>query len=491
MNDHPPAAWVPVTAVILAEGRWKTYPGHSFARVLFTFDPRHRHDLVFLDRVCARLARLRGRAPADEDERDMADILARDHVPHRFPRWELPPTLGGGAAVYLAEMLLPFRLLPHDFDALGQLDRFLPCRAEMCAGGRLELLPYRRADVERRALQWLRCLRPRGVQVTGALVQANEALLRPGPRDLPCMVLITFEDFPDQERYLRRLAERVYALKGLDLDDPDARYVSNLVTDERAMKYRRRPLPPSFTGGRVVYAADLIIHRPFLRRGYLVERLLPCLAEPGDEGFLDLLPSGGLAELDAEPDDVPVVDVVQPGAGPVVLPPRTDPRPVPAPRRPRSEEDWPRRNRGAPADAPPRGSTAAWVIGGVAGGLLLLGVVAAILVVALVGRRPVVLSNARTERGLGMQVTFRVDYRFEDAGPQPGVRYFWVMQPMHGGMRREFPLTLWQMQRQGTLAQTVLQVFGEGGPYEAYLESETPQGGRTSRTRVSNTVTFP
>jgi hypothetical protein len=498
MNDYPPAdpgtpapasTWVPVTAIILAEGKWNTYPGNSFVRVLFTFDPRYRDDLVFLDRTRAHVIDLQGRSPVSSDERRLADILVRDHVPHQFPRWELPAALTGGFGIYLAEMLLPHRLLTPNFSPWDQYQRFVPCRAELCAGGRLELLPYRRADVERRVVQWLRCLQPRAVEVTAALVQANEALYRPGPDDLPCMVLITFEDLPNQDRYLRRLAEHMYALKGLDLDDPDERYVSSLITDERAKQYRRRSLPPSFTGGPVVYAADLRIHRPFLRHGYLVGKLLPCLAEPGDQGCIEMLPPGGLQELDTRREDLAEVVVVENGEEPAAPVPRGAPRPLPPPRGLDQDEDRPgRRPRGVPA----RGSPLPWIIGGAVAGLVALGVLAAVFIIILTTSRPIVLSNPRTERGLGMQVTFHVDYRFDsNTGPVPGVNYILVIRPRHGGMRREFRLMPWQLQRQGSLAQMVLIVFGEGGPFEGFMESESFHGRGRSRAQVSNTVMFP
>lgn len=129
-----------------------------------------------------------------------------------------------------------------------------------------------------------------GVPISAVLVQANGNLFRPGSIDLPCLVLFSFEPAAAHLGYMRQLAQGVFALKETEQTDPDLRYVANLVTDERAFKYRRRKLPVSFTGGPTVYCADLWINRSYLPSGYLDQAVLPCMAEPGADGALELLP---------------------------------------------------------------------------------------------------------------------------------------------------------------------------------------------------------
>ena len=124
--------------------------------------------------------------------------------------------------------------------------------------------------------------------VLAVLVQANQGLFRTGLLDLPCLVLFTFE--PLEYAALNDLAERMGALKNTEQTDADLQAVAAMVTQEAAVRYRRRPLPVSFTGGPTVYAADLFIVRRYLELGYLTHRLLPCFAEPGTTGGLELMP---------------------------------------------------------------------------------------------------------------------------------------------------------------------------------------------------------
>jgi hypothetical protein len=132
----------------------------------------------------------------------------------------------------------------------------------------------------------------RGVPVTAYVVQANHALFSPGTGALPCLVLFSFQpEVGGDAGYMRYLARRTFSLKNTVPDDPDARYVADLVTDERAVPYRRRPLPISFTDGSTVYAADLWVKRAYLRSGYLTTSTLPCVAEPGPSGGLELVPT--------------------------------------------------------------------------------------------------------------------------------------------------------------------------------------------------------
>jgi hypothetical protein len=123
------------------------------------------------------------------------------------------------------------------------------------------------------------------------LVQANGLLYHRGPFSLPCLVLFTFDpEYGQDPAYMENLARRVYHLKDTEQVVPDLRYVAELVTNEEPERYRRRLLPVSFTGGPKVYAADLWIRRKYLRGGYLTDPFLPCIAEPGEEGGLELVP---------------------------------------------------------------------------------------------------------------------------------------------------------------------------------------------------------
>jgi hypothetical protein len=168
--------------------------------------------------------------------------------------------------------------------------------------GGLTLIRSIRSIRKKSAPDVRRKLAETGIPVWGVLVQANQMLFQPGDTDLPCLVLFSFEPLGGQIATMQRLAHRVFAFKGTQQTDPDLAYIANLTTDERAYRYRRRQLPLSFTGGATIYCADLFVQRSCLASGYLMGRVLPCLAEPGDSGVLELLPWWMASPQDDRPD---------------------------------------------------------------------------------------------------------------------------------------------------------------------------------------------
>jgi hypothetical protein len=137
-----------------------------------------------------------------------------------------------------------------------------------------------------------------GIPVQAVVVQANRDLFQPGTGSRFSLVLFSFEETPGYLERLRELARRMGELKGTQPSEPDLQEVSRIVdaSEQRGMQYRRRRLPLSFTGGAVVYVADLVVVHSRLRQGYLDRPVLLCLAEPGDEGGLEQIPDWLLDE---------------------------------------------------------------------------------------------------------------------------------------------------------------------------------------------------
>ncbi len=132
-----------------------------------------------------------------------------------------------------------------------------------------------------------------GVPVIAHLVQANQALFAPGPYPaLPCLVLFSFQpEVAEDDEYMAFLAHKLFGYKNTDPSDETAQALAELTTNERAVLYRRRKLPYSFTDGSTVYCADLWIKRAYIPNGHLQDNRLMCLAEPGEAGGLELVPS--------------------------------------------------------------------------------------------------------------------------------------------------------------------------------------------------------
>jgi len=138
-----------------------------------------------------------------------------------------------------------------------------------------------------------------GVPVNAFLIQANPALFKPQRQRLPCLALICFQSEVAQDKeYMRFLARKIYALKNTRPADPDSRYIASLTTDERMLPQRRRALPLSFTDGSTIYCTDLWVRPSYLQGSSLQSDILPCIAEPGSSGGIELVPWWLLAETE-------------------------------------------------------------------------------------------------------------------------------------------------------------------------------------------------
>jgi hypothetical protein len=171
------------------------------------------------------------------------------------------------------------------------------------AGGAWAIRTLIRLGEERRRAERTRRVVQHGVPVTGYLVRAAESLSRPGPDDQPCQVLISFQpEVAGDDGYMRWLARRVREMRDDTPRDPDGRYVAALTADERRpILHQRRKLPLSFTDGSTVFCADLLVRRAYLKGGCLSSPRLPCLAETGDTGGIELIPAWLIADNAAEP----------------------------------------------------------------------------------------------------------------------------------------------------------------------------------------------
>ena len=115
-----------------------------------------------------------------------------------------------------------------------------------------------------------------GHRVNAYLVHAPDALYKPGSRIQACKVLISFQPEVGGDReYMQYLANQ---------------WASSTKEHERGKRDRRRQLPLVLTDGSTVYCCDLYVHPGLLAAGYLTSSILPCLAEEGDSGGIELIP---------------------------------------------------------------------------------------------------------------------------------------------------------------------------------------------------------
>jgi hypothetical protein len=132
-------------------------------------------------------------------------------------------------------------------------------------------------------------------------VQANSHLFSPGLSTYPGYVLFSFDrELNQSSQFLQSVAEAMFRVKGVECHDPDERFVSALITDEIHRGDERTRLPESLTQGKVIYGSGLAFYRPFLKAGYLDGRVFPCLAEPGEQGRIRLVPHWAVGQKQAE-----------------------------------------------------------------------------------------------------------------------------------------------------------------------------------------------
>jgi hypothetical protein len=247
-------------------------------RFWYSTDPRHADDFAAIHRAMIR-------------------TLEDSSFQHRFLNGisrfgvfslKIPERISGTVPLWARDVALPRSEFPEDLVHPPLYAEPFWLRFDSPRRVRFDLVPA--ATPGGRARQRIDRVRKRGgVPVRAALIQANIELFAPGQEDQPCLVLFSFDERIGEEELLE-LANRVFALKNTTPKQHDLAFVASLTTDERSVYYGRDPLPRSFAGRREYYVSHLNIHRPFLPNGYLVERILDCIAEPGERGMIELLP---------------------------------------------------------------------------------------------------------------------------------------------------------------------------------------------------------
>jgi tetratricopeptide (TPR) repeat protein len=224
---------------------------------------------------------------------------------------------GVDVPVILYNRAISLRGLGRLKEAIADLDRAIELNPDDLdffeARGRLhEKLGHREqalADTNRKRdalLAELREMQATGKVVRAAIIKAYSALWGPGSDTSGGVVLFSFDrHFADNPGELLALALRVGSYKGKASDDPDEQAVAVRMNDEHGTAERRFLVPEKLAGGRAVYISSVSFYRPFLKAGYITERIVPCLAEPGDQGRTRLLPHWAVKSKDVPATGTP------------------------------------------------------------------------------------------------------------------------------------------------------------------------------------------
>jgi len=117
-------------------------------------------------------------------------------------------------------------------------------------------------------------------------IMVNSTLRRSGTKPSAGLVIFSFDELSQSE-----MLDLISRIEHADApSEPDRKFLSQLLNDESYKPNRRRRLPASITGGKIVYACDLWIPPLLLKNNCLEIPYLPCMAEPGDKGRINVLP---------------------------------------------------------------------------------------------------------------------------------------------------------------------------------------------------------
>jgi hypothetical protein len=280
----------------------------THARVVFATHPEYRDDPILAHRTQYRLNEMmyRGGEPWDDTERAVLAVVERDFPDALGVAHRLPPEYANPAGLWAADVAVTPEvyaagLTPDEHDANLLRVRFDLAGPRPTAG----VVPAP-ANMEATARRRLDLLLARGARFVWAeVVQANYRLYADNDESAPALVMFSF-DYTVPAEEVRALAERLHPLRFTEPADPVLREALwPLEANNGAWYYHRRArVPPELFGGRVVYTADLWVHRPFIAGRFPHRdelggrpRRVPCLAEPWETGWagIELVP---VAEVD-------------------------------------------------------------------------------------------------------------------------------------------------------------------------------------------------
>lgn len=125
-------------------------------------------------------------------------------------------------------------------------------------------------------------------------IMANAALLRQKGAVVPALVIATFEPDATAEE-MTDLAVKLDTVDYQRVTEETRHAVEAMFRDVHYTPGRRRIIPDELTGGRRVYAFDLMMLGDYLPTDTFQIPLVPCIAEPGDHGTIQMLPASIVA----------------------------------------------------------------------------------------------------------------------------------------------------------------------------------------------------
>jgi hypothetical protein len=265
-------------------------------RVLFTDDERWARDPIYLKKMIDRVWELDEEADMHELGRNVRNMINWTFPDFQQPLSMMPEGFNTRAKFYAVDIVVPGKVLDAGYRWEDINAGILRLEFD---GTQVTLLGAVPAEnVMRRRLQLLRENGAR--RVNAWLVHANNGLFVPGEIGGPALVVFSF-DRSTPRPLLEEIADFLHE-RDLYTEDPEilAAFAEVSAGEKHATYHHRFRIPRGLANEHDVFASDLWIHRPYLRKGQFFEddddeeepddRILPCLAEPGEKGGIEMLP---------------------------------------------------------------------------------------------------------------------------------------------------------------------------------------------------------
>lgn len=288
VTEHAPvpAGWCYARLLDYIVNTDPDYPDFRI-RVLYVADPARQRDPRWVGEA------FRDLVLASKDPDSPHHRLARAFIDLKMPAGprKVPRRFVPAVDVWSREAWVRVADMPADFrKSMAVPEDLFLSRVVLTADRLRPAEPHADTPTARRRQRVEQAFAAGGVPVTAVLVQANVRMFEPGDEDWPGAVVCT----PDPtvgDDLLERVSRLIKSIKDEPQTDPDLARLSEQVTNEVFVPYRRTRVPGRFTDGEEVYLADLDLYRTCLRGGVVggLDRLA-CVAEPGEYGVLELLP---------------------------------------------------------------------------------------------------------------------------------------------------------------------------------------------------------
>jgi len=153
---------------------------------------------------------------------------------------------------------------------------------------------------------WNQCSESETVNVQAWVLRTREEMWRPGLVSSRAVLLVCLDELEPSgwQPFVERISAAILAAADCDECSCEASYMRSL--SRWNDYYPWREVPESLTGGKRVFAVDMLLDRIFLPEGYLTDRRVTCWIKETADGFEAALAGTISTGTDNDPTSMPV-----------------------------------------------------------------------------------------------------------------------------------------------------------------------------------------